>query len=419
MKKSLKLQLSFLLGFLIFLITLYHLLLYISVKKVLLSSVDRHIMEDAKAFELSYFSGKGSEDAHSNYEVYTVRTPNGLILEGTENVLLPFDEKWHLPDVRTFKHGETFYRVLTYKRGDGFYVQYAINFTPEAEFLKTLKLSLSISWSILSLIILLTYLLLLRSLMTSIKVMSDALVSGRLDEKIYIYEELRPFFEKIREALLQLKDLSLRQRNVILGLSHSIKTPLSTTILILEDKMRLSEDDKLRIIRDELWRLERNVNAFLRMSKMENQQHLAKMEKCDLMPLVKTAVELYNVESGRIRLKSAEDSLTVICDRDILLEILSILMDNALLYSTKDSLITIWVSKEDKYASVCVENLAERGIDEEKLFKPFEGKYTGIGLYIAHRLTLIMNCKLRITQAKEEEYYRVKVCVDIPLFVNS
>ncbi|QWK19012.1 MAG: HAMP domain-containing histidine kinase [Hydrogenobacter thermophilus] len=419
MKKSLKLQLVLLLGFLVLLLTAYHVLLYLSVEKVLFSSVDRHMAEDAKAFELSYFSGKGYEDTHTNYEVYTIRTPDGLVLDSTENVLLPFDESWRMPDIRTVKYGDSFYRVLTYRRGDGFYVQYAVNFTSEAEFLKSLKLYMFISWSSISLLIVLTYLLVLRSVITSIRFISDAVVKERLEDGKDIYQELKPLLEKIRDALHRLKALSERQKNVILGLSHSIKTPLSTAILLLEDTIRHSEDVNLKVVRDELWRLERNVSAFLRMSKMENQQNLARIEKHELLSIMKQVFHLYDAKSGRVRFESAEESIYVLCDRDILLEVLNILMDNALTHSLRDSFITLRVVKEDLYTSVCIENLAEKGIDEEKLFKPFEGRYTGIGLYMAHKLSLIMNCKLRVYQQKVDDHILVKVCVHIPLSQGS
>ncbi|RMH80497.1 MAG: sensor histidine kinase [Acidobacteria bacterium] len=415
MKRSLKLQLVLLLSFLVILLTAYHILLYVSVEKVLFSSVDRHMAEDAKAFELFYFSGKGWEDTHTNYEAYTIRTPDGLVLDSTENVSLPFDVSWTMPDIRTVNYGDGFYRILTYRRKDGFYVQYAVNFTSEVEFLKHLKLYMFISWGSISFLMVLTYLLVLRSIITSIRAISEAITKERLETSEDIYQELKPLFEKIRNTLHSLKALSERQKNVILGLSHSVKTPLSTALLVLEDIIRRSNDDNLKIVRDELWRLEKNVSTFLRMSKIEDQQNLANVERHELLSLIERVYKLYDTKTSRIRFESPEKCVYVLCDKDILLEILNILMDNALTHSLVDSFITIRITEENLHAVVCVENFAEKSIDKGKLFKPFEGRYTGIGLYMANKLALIMDCKLSVHQEKVGDHFLIRVCVRIPL----
>ncbi len=99
MKRSIKLQLNLFFAALLVLFGLYNLVLYVVMEKALFTSVDRHITDDAKIFEQSYFLGRDFE-LHPGYEFYAIRTPNGALLEASEDTLLPFSKEWYLPDLR-------------------------------------------------------------------------------------------------------------------------------------------------------------------------------------------------------------------------------------------------------------------------------------------------------------------------------
>ena len=412
MKRSIKLHLNLFFAILLLLFAFYSLVLYMVVERALLASVDRHIADDARIFEQSYFLGKDFEP-RPGYELYAIRTPDGSLLEASEDISLPFSKDWTMPDLRLIKVGDRFYRMLTYKRKDGFYVQYAVNFTSEKEFLERLKVFLFLSWLSFLLILAGIYLFTVRSLLNSIKRASDSLFEWRFDEKVY--EELKPFMEKVYEGIKKIRESAERHRNILLALSHSVKTPLSTALLLLEDLMRSHKDDRLKTIHEELWRLERSLSTFLRMAKMESQQDLIKKERCNLEEVLKGIVRLYDPEGKRIRLGLLEKPLCAYCDRDVLLEVLGVLVDNAIRHGIEKGKVDIRVEKDGEYVYVKVSNLSEKPVEDRVLFKPFEGRHTGIGLYVAYNLCKMMGCDLNIGQERVEEGYRVEASLKLRL----
>ncbi len=412
MKRSIKLHLNLFFAILLLLFAFYSLVLYMVVERALLASVDRHIADDARIFEQSYFLGKDFEP-RPGYELYAIRTPDGSLLEASEDISLPFSKDWTTPDLRLIKVGDRFYRMLTYKRKDGFYVQYAVNFTSEKEFLERLKVFLFLSWLSFLLILAGIYLFTVRSLLNSIKRASDSLFEERFDEKVY--EELKPFMEKVYEGIKRIRESAERHRKILLALSHSVKTPLSTALLLLEDLMRSHKDDRLKTIHEELWRLERSLSTFLRMAKMESQQDLIKKERCNLEEVLKGIVRLYDPEGKRIRLSLLEEPLCAYCDRDVLLEVLGVLVDNAIRHGIEEGKVDIRVEKDGEYAYVKVSNLSEKPVEDRVLFKPFEGRHTGIGLYVAYNLCKMMGCDLKIGQERVEEGYRVEASLRLSL----
>ncbi len=260
------------------------------------------------------------------------------------------------------------------------------------------------------------YLLAVRSLLGSIKRAGQSLFEEKFDAEVY--EELKPFMKKVHEGIKRIKETSERHRNILLVLSHSVKTPLSTALLLLEDAIRFYKDERLMVVRDELWRLEKNLTAFLRMAKMESRQNLVNREKCHLQPLLNDLTRLYDPEGKKIRLHIIQEPIFVYCDKNMLLEVLGIVVDNSIRHGIEDSFVDIHVEKDQRHAYIRVGNLSERCMDEEKLFRPFEGKFTGIGLYVARELSCMMECELSIEQSKEGEVYMVNVSLKLPLILD-
>ena len=91
----------------------------------------------------------------------------------------------------------------------------------------------------------------------------------------------------------------------------------------------------------------------------------------------------------------------------MLLEVLGVLVDNAIRHGIEKGKVDIRVEKDGEYVYVKVSNLSDMPVEERALFKLFEGRLTGIGLYVAYYLCKMMGCDLYIGQERVEEVYRV------------
>lgn len=398
-----------LLGFTFFiLITLLHLVLYYMVSYALFSSIDKHLLEDTQTFESSYLSG--SQPERSSIEVYTVRTPQGYVFDSSEDILLPPPSSVkELPQISTVKVNDNYYRMISYRMNNNFIAQYAINISSEISFLHTFKKLLFLSWFFFVCLLILLYLFILTPIQRSIVHLGEAITREELN-RVYTYKEFEPLVSKFREYTEKLKELSLRQKNLLLALAHSVKTPLSVAILMIEDAI-LSGRKDLDPLKEELWRLENNINLFLRMAKLEESKAIVSLERLDIFSLIMDSLRLYD----RSRLKLKGKSCYVFSDRQILLEILNILLDNAFRHGVNNCKVRVLIKDKPSCAEVLISNLSEKPIQPDKMFKPFEGKYTGIGLYVAKNLAQVVGADITIRQKQiSRSIYLIVVKLTVP-----
>jgi signal transduction histidine kinase len=192
------------------------------------------------------------------------------------------------------------------------------------------------------------------------------------------------------EVLAQERDV---MKNTLENISHQIKTPL-TSMLLMADLLETAEQDKqaefIANIRTGLTRLEWLATILLKMAKLDAGAVEFAKEKVQSRALITLALEplqiLLDVNNQSVEV-SAETEL--FCDKHWTAEALTNIIKNASEYSPNGSIIKIesganpicsWISVMDSGAGI-------KGAEIPKLFKRFEGsrsdKGFGVGLPLA------------------------------------
>lgn len=203
-----------------------------------------------------------------------------------------------------------------------------------------------------------------------------------------------------------------QQKEFIANASHELKTPLTVistntdVVLSYPDDTVKSQSKWLNYIKNETIRMSKLVNNLLCIAKYDANKINTIYSKIDLSELVSGICLQYEplvFENNKTLITDIDDNLQIQGDEDKLKQVVNILMDNALKYSTENGSIKISL-KKIKQASICmtVSNSSEE-ISKDKLDKIFDRFYrvessrnrktggSGLGLNIAK--TIIENHK--------------------------
>lgn len=229
------------------------------------------------------------------------------------------------------------------------------------------------------------------------------------------------YLEFRNQFIITIKDVTRNremmevQRNFISNISHELKTPLTNIkgyLIALEDAPEAMRGNFLKIVKNNVDKLENITMDFLNISKIENSKVL------NLAPVSfgKIQEEIEKVLSRYIKSKEAEiiysvnllgadDYMRV--DFDKLTTILKNLIENAIIYNDKKPVIRVEIKEiYDRYKMVIEDN--GLGIPEEDIENIFERFYrvdkartsnvagTGLGLNIVAELVEICGGKIEV-----------------------
>ena len=164
-----------------------------------------------------------------------------------------------------------------------------------------------------------------------------------------------------RRTLKPIEEMVEAQNRFTADASHELKTPLTAMRTEIEVNLRdkkstLAETKKLLASNlEEIGKLESLSNALLKLAK--NQQDLKfSFKKVSMAEIV---VEAYEKVAGladkkSIRFKNKFENISVSGERQSLVELFVILLDNAIKYSPPKSKISIAIGKKDKSAVIKV-----------------------------------------------------------------
>ena len=179
-------------------------------------------------------------------------------------------------------------------------------------------------------------------------------------------------------------------------IAHQIRTPLTRLRARIEREMEtaMTPADFRRTALDALTDVDgtlRIVSALLRIRELEDHARRSRFAEIELADLVADAVDLHSplAEDRGVRLVSASDaSATVVGDADLLMEVLSNLIDNAVKFGPQPGLVTVFLESDGTTARIGVCDQG-RGVpaDEHSLvtqrFYRRTGTVEGCGLGLA------------------------------------
>lgn len=188
---------------------------------------------------------------------------------------------------------------------------------------------------------------------------------------------------------------------------HQMKTPLSVLDLMTQEKQLIPSAD----IREETGRMEYLLNQILHLIRMENLKNDFMVERCQLVALVKSAIneqKNYFIQNEVFPKLDIRDSVYVYTDKKWFAFAMQQFLNNAVKYSDSGQSIQLTAKYESNKAVLKIQDFGS-GICLEEQSRIFDFCYTGsngrkkqkessgLGLYLAKNILDYLGHEIRMT----------------------
>jgi signal transduction histidine kinase len=200
-----------------------------------------------------------------------------------------------------------------------------------------------------------------------------------------------------------MKELDQLKTNFLSLLSHDLKTPLAK-IQAGVDRLKRETglpSELVETLENSNQELKRYIESILSLSKIESQKVILNKKSNDINRVIEFALKRLKpfAEAKGIRIEAdLEPLFSVECDEDLMKQVVSNLIDNAIKYSPEASRVIVRSREEDGFIRVDVEDFGP-GIPKDQLplvFRKFSRFFrpqgqgikeqvrgTGLGLYLS------------------------------------
>lgn len=185
-----------------------------------------------------------------------------------------------------------------------------------------------------------------------------------------------------RRTLQPIEDAHEQQKRFTADVSHELRTPL--TALRMESEVALmNEKGSAKELRqtiasnlEEVTKLEALVNNLLRLTQLEAEELRQNFTDLSTQTIVEAALKQVASRAAdrRINLKSQLQDLSLHGDSDSLVQLLVILLDNAIKYSPEAAAVEVTVTRKDGQAVIAIKDHGQ-GIKPEALEHVFDRFY--------------------------------------------
>lgn len=260
-----------------------------------------------------------------------------------------------------------------------------------------------------------------RKIFNRLNQMLDDAIDGHFCEQDYDESELSKLEVKWKRYLTssklsakKIEDERTAIKELVTDISHQTKTPLANILLYAQLLEERSLDEQTMKMVEEIHRqsekLDFLIQSLVKTSRLESGTFRLYPEKQDVEPLIKEVIELAAVKAEKkgIAMESEKVSARAVFDPKWTKEALFNIVDNAIKYSPRDSLITIKVLIYEMFLSIQVKDQGI-GIEEEEIPKIFGRFYrgknvrtdegVGIGLYLARQIIESQSGYIKVTSA--------------------
>jgi len=215
--------------------------------------------------------------------------------------------------------------------------------------------------------------------------------------------QLEDAFARREEALSRLQEALGRERRFVADASHELRTPLTNIEGYAEmlDEWAAKDPEtakkSIEAIREESGRMQRLVEELLSLARGDEGPAL-ELAPQDLTAVTEEATRIARgAASDKVRLDYVppEQEIMAIFDRNRIRQVLSILLDNAIKYTPQGGEVSVRVREVDGWVEVVVSDTGI-GIREEEMPRIFERFYradkararggSGLGLAIARQV---------------------------------
>lgn len=240
---------------------------------------------------------------------------------------------------------------------------------------------------------------------------------GRLDRPILLHgpsDDLSLLADRINATTTRLDQVMEQMRVQSSNIAHDLRTPLArlraqleTKLFALTEQQRAVTADDLGAALEQIDQITGTFNALLRLSRIESGAGRAGFAPVDLGRLAQQTVETFGPvaeDAGHLLKLDMSTPATVNGDRDLLVQLLANLIQNALRYGAEGQTITLRV--HGPRISISDQGPGIPFAEREKVLVPlYQGETTrqnagfGLGLAMVHAICELHDAGLSLSDA--------------------
>jgi signal transduction histidine kinase len=244
----------------------------------------------------------------------------------------------------------------------------------------------------------------------------------------YYSDEIDELADNFNKMARELAGMDYMRKDFMSNVSHEIKTPVTAITgfseILLDGGLNEEEQKEyLTYLNQESLRLSRLCDNMLRMSRLDNQCIVEKKQEVKVDEQIRHCIIMLSEKwsEKNINFELQLEKYSIISDYDLLFQVWTNLIDNAIKYSNQSGSIWISIGIEKKLLTVSIRDEGI-GISKENLSKIFDKFYqcdeshkkqgSGLGLSIVKRIIELLDGKI---ECISEEGMGTTMTVSIPL----
>ena len=243
---------------------------------------------------------------------------------------------------------------------------------------------------------------------------------------LFIFEIIIYYISKVmtKNITKPAEDAFKKQKDFIADASHELKTPLAV-IMASSDELKNDKKNKKYVdnIKYESERMNNLIKSLLDLSKLENGISIDNYKEENISKIIEKVSLTFEAVAFEQNIEietNIEKNITFKCSKDEIERLISILLDNAIKHSYKDSTIIVNLSKDKNNINIEITNSGDpiKAGDEEKIFERFyradksrnrEANRYGLGLAIAKNIVTNHNGTIKAYSKDKKTTFKINL----------